>query len=586
MESAPAGVISPARRVAPSTVVFVAVTAAAIAFLLWQGRDLTFFWDEWSWIYNRADWTFGALMDPYNEHWSLVPMLIYKLLLSTVGLRTYLPYLAVLLLLHATVVAAVFTLVRRRIGPLVALAMAAILLLFGAGYENLLWASGITYLSAAAPGVWALVLVLLDPARHPRLVAGLLVVSVAAGGIGLFFLAAVTVALAVTPEGRRRLWAVLPAMAIYAVWFLILGRNAIRAPFTLASFEGLPRYLGLGVGAAAKSVFGFGRLAAVAALGAVAIGAVLALRHRAARPGILAAAAGLVTEFVLIGLTRGADEFGLSRYQYVAAVFLLILIASVLADLHLPDRAVAVPVAIVAVISLANGLPVLEAQRDWYFARADTTRALVSLQLQYGGSPAIPENVSMGGPGLPHGLLAAGSPQGARDVVNWFGSPLTDALYGTMPISNAALDGVLFQIVQHDIQVRDVGKAPPSGGVAVQVDHALNATLTPGAGGCVTAAPTAAGAQLFLAVSGGRELVLQPQAGGTARLFLTRHGTFPDLFEMNYDVMPDYVQVPLTAGVATSASIPDIGDPVPWQARLDLPGGGVTVVCETAPTGP
>lgn len=85
------GTVRTHRRPDPSTIAFLAIAAGAYVFLLSLGRGLTFFWDEWSWIVNRQDWSFSSLMAPYNEHWSLVPLLIYKTLLATVGLRSYLP---------------------------------------------------------------------------------------------------------------------------------------------------------------------------------------------------------------------------------------------------------------------------------------------------------------------------------------------------------------------------------------------------------------------------------------------------------------------------------------------------------------
>jgi hypothetical protein len=58
---------------------------------------------------------------------------IYKLLLETVGLTSYLPYLGVLLLFHIATAAGLFVVITRQAGAFLALAMSALFLFLGAG---------------------------------------------------------------------------------------------------------------------------------------------------------------------------------------------------------------------------------------------------------------------------------------------------------------------------------------------------------------------------------------------------------------------------------------------------------------------
>ena len=51
-------------RVDAWTLAFVGLASAAVIFLLWLARGLTFFWDEWAWIYERQSWSFDSLMSP------------------------------------------------------------------------------------------------------------------------------------------------------------------------------------------------------------------------------------------------------------------------------------------------------------------------------------------------------------------------------------------------------------------------------------------------------------------------------------------------------------------------------------------
>src|SRR5260370_40871261 len=85
--------------------------------------------------------------------------LIYAVLLNTVGMRTYIPYMAVLLALHATTVVLLFELVRRRAGDVIGIGAAVLLLVMGAAWENLLWAFQIGFVGSLACGLAALILI-------------------------------------------------------------------------------------------------------------------------------------------------------------------------------------------------------------------------------------------------------------------------------------------------------------------------------------------------------------------------------------------------------------------------------------------
>ena len=61
--------------------------------ILYLGRSTGFYFDEWNFVLSRRGWDAQALLMPHNEHLSVVPVLIYKTLFSTVGIDSYLPYL-------------------------------------------------------------------------------------------------------------------------------------------------------------------------------------------------------------------------------------------------------------------------------------------------------------------------------------------------------------------------------------------------------------------------------------------------------------------------------------------------------------
>src|SRR6478609_6375742 len=114
---------------------FVALAVVAAGVLIRLGLGLTFFADEWAFIESRSLTDPGTWFAPHNEHWSTLPILAYRGLVETVGLGSYVPYLALLVALHVVVAGLVYVLVRRRNPPLVGLGAAAIVLFLGSGFE-------------------------------------------------------------------------------------------------------------------------------------------------------------------------------------------------------------------------------------------------------------------------------------------------------------------------------------------------------------------------------------------------------------------------------------------------------------------
>src|SRR4029079_17372656 len=84
-------------RWAPVLLVIVALLA-----LVWFGRDMTFYHDEWAFILQRA-LSVAGLLNPHSERLSAPLVLLYLVLLGTVGTGSYWPYLAVTFALHVAV---------------------------------------------------------------------------------------------------------------------------------------------------------------------------------------------------------------------------------------------------------------------------------------------------------------------------------------------------------------------------------------------------------------------------------------------------------------------------------------------------
>ncbi len=323
-------------RVPHARLLVATVAVIASAAILWLARGFNFYFDEWTLIL-PADTSWTVYLQPHNEHPAMLLRLIYAVLLNSVGMRTYVPYMAVLLALHATTVVLLFELVRRRAGDLIAIGAAALLLVMGAAWENLLWAFQIGFVGSVACGLGALLMI---GAGHPRMWAAMLLLlgSLMFSGIGLFFLIAAAVWLALTADGRKDVVWLAPVAIALGVWYLAYGRSgAPPAPTSLAgNIAALPPYTLWGLGASVAGLIGegglFGPVLLVLALAA------LGFSWRRRRPDgfTIGIAAALIAFYIVLGLNRaqiGYQQSGSGRYVYEGAVFWLILLGEAARDL-------------------------------------------------------------------------------------------------------------------------------------------------------------------------------------------------------------------------------------------------------------
>ncbi|MHB8614321.1 MAG: hypothetical protein ACYDAL_18165, partial [Candidatus Dormibacteraceae bacterium] len=295
-------------RVPHATLIVVIAAALTAATLLWLTHTYSFYFDEWTFILTAPDWTWVTYLEPHNEHPSILFRLLYSALLNTIGMRSYVPYMAVLLVLHATNVVLLFLVVRRRgAGDAVAVGSAALLMVLGAGWENLLWAFQMAWLASVACGLGMLLALQTRPARRNlALAVGLAAASLMFSGIGLTFAAFAVVMLAATPERRREmLWFVPLGVAVVA-WYLAFGRAGTPPdpPPTTANVVLVPLYAAWGLGQSAAGLIGEGGAWGPPALVAAVVAITLTWWRHRPDSFALGALAALVTLYVVTGLTR------------------------------------------------------------------------------------------------------------------------------------------------------------------------------------------------------------------------------------------------------------------------------------------
>jgi hypothetical protein len=507
-------------------------TAAGVAWILYVDRNLSFFGDDWTLVISvRQDWP-AMLLAPHNGHWILVHNAIYAVLFNTVGLRSYVPYLLPMLAAHAASVVLLFGLIRRRAGDLLAMGAAAILLLYGAAAEDLAWAFQVEFIAPVAFGLAALLLLDRTDAGRSQVGAAavLLTLAVASSGMGLVMCVLVGAEVVLDPA-RRRYWpALLPPGLIYALWYLLVARSAAATPsLSPATLAMLPDFVRHGLAPATAAVFGLSARLSTLVLVATA-GFVAAAWWRRGRVGSRAAGPliALLAEFVLIGLTRaqfGIGQGASSRYMYIAAVLILLVLSDALAWLPARRLVMAPLLALVGVSVVLNAhqLAVFAASRSEFAARQmDVLRTFEA----YHADPLITPDDAVDPTYTPI------TPRQYFDATSAWGSPVAST------------------------STQDLGRLNPS-----SVDLGLVTLFTNGlTPGPAPPAPSSCAPVTDLTVEPGTTVLAIPEAGGIANLSVA-------------------VLAPPGAGPSTTLTSPESfhfgGDRLPGPWRVTITGGAL-----------
>lgn len=313
----------------------VATLVAGAGVLAAVNRHNWFLLDEWDPI-DRAlhPLSISNLFSPHNEHWSTVPFLEYRILFHWFGLRTYWPYLAVLLAGQLLVAHLLWrVMLRAGVESWIATGLAGVFMVLGAGAQNLLNAWQVSFVGSVLFGLAALLVGDVSSRRlrpSDALVSLLLLLSLMSSGIGITMLVFVGLTI-----GLRRGWRI--ALAIVSVpfacllaWFAGIGRAGLTGDHLNSSLLlGLPDYVWKGLTSAFESLSG------IPGSGAALLLAMLALAIVARWcewPRTIVAATGVVAAvflYVMVGLGRvdlGVGEAASSRYAYVAIALLMVAI--------------------------------------------------------------------------------------------------------------------------------------------------------------------------------------------------------------------------------------------------------------------
>ncbi|HXC77897.1 MAG TPA: hypothetical protein VNU19_12675 [Candidatus Acidoferrum sp.] len=539
---------------------------AAFVYVLHLTSYRTFFLDEWTFIVSRRPWDIGLILLPQNGYLTVIPIMVWKLLFATVGLRSYVPYEAALLATHVAVVLLLFVLIRRRSGDLPALAASATLLFLGSGAENIVYAFQINWVGAAAFGLLAMLL--LDgqppfPGRLPAVSLALLC-SVMCHTIGIAFVAAVFIELAADPTRRRFLLSLVVPVAALGAWLLVFSTGhgsatpgvfsgVLRGGDGPTYFLTLARFVLSGVETSAAGIAGLPVTAGPAALAVLAGFAGWNLyRQGRIQTWQLGMVGGVLSLFGLAALGRaeGGPLYATqSRYIYEGAVFLLPLAAHAAAEL--PWRGLWRP-ALAASFALALLSNMIQLQIR-AVSQIDFMRIEVA-ELQT-------VDVFRGAPDMTaHGYIdnAAMAELQASDYLAAtaeLGSPVPrislDALRQLPP---DAVDRVMLNLF--------------GGAVTITADSARSVQ-----GLICRDIESTAGFSINLNVPNGQAVMLQSSAGGEAMVYLG--------FESPPSPQPVY-EGQLSPTTQEWVQLPDTGKPITWQLRITTSDVGLIRICRSA----
>jgi hypothetical protein len=327
------------------------------ALLMYMGRGLTFYYDEWEWILHDYGGGIHWMLLAHVGNISFFPAGIYKVMFHLVGLDHYAAFRLNVVVLHLICGALIYVMAARRIPRLPALLGATLILFLGAAWEDLLWAFQVGYLLSVAGGLATLAL--LDSKRSQVLdLLAMLCLLVAAGSssLGIPIMVGVAVEL-VHGRGQRRLWIVLIPAAFYSLWYLTYGVSQV----TEESVIHAPRFAAELAAAAFGGLVGqgldVGQPLAVAGLAIV-------LYCLARRPPVSPRLAGLLTAalalWVVIAVARSTISIPEeSRYIYLGAVLIVLIGVELLRGVAIAPRTSALAALVVGACTLA-GLPLLQ----------------------------------------------------------------------------------------------------------------------------------------------------------------------------------------------------------------------------------
>jgi hypothetical protein len=549
----------------PATITHLVSLVGAFAFWAWLDRGLWFFGDEWDFLVQRglgsAPTSHHSIWFPHNEHWSTLPILLWRGLFGVFHLGTYWPYLLPVLLAQVAIMHLAWRQCRRAgADPWISTAAVILLGFLGAGAEDLAWAFQLGFVGSVLFGLLAIDLLdrrgagnnsavvtersvvltersvvltersvvltersVVVTKRSVGLVAASLMAALMCSTVGdAMVVGAAVLAFSRWPRKQAAL-AIGPPVALYLVWFAFVGHLGLAEHsdrFPLSTFTDVPAYVWTGLSSALGQTFNLEAAGAALLIGLAAWTGWQMRGLWAGQPALVALVAAVIAFYALAALGRDASTVSptVSRYIYVAMALLVPVLAKLLSSVVTGPVARLAAVALLIFTALGN---VGQAQ-TWEHARqaltsevktqlAATGQLLADGLQDVSGPSAAPvsfsPNLSVGTIArLGHSHLLPTVPLTAQDLVNaravlalgvWNGLDMT--------LTPTPLSSGRFRLVkvEYGVASAEKGGCMALSPQAVSQNMQLWLSVTPGAKSAsaqLAATPASPGAINYVAV--------------------------------------------------------------------------------------
>ena len=295
-------------------------------------RRLYFFGDDWAFLLTRGSvrGTDLDLFSPHNEHWTTVPILIYRGLFAVFGLDHYLAFALPVILAHLALSGLTYVvLVRLGSHPAPALVAALVLAFFGGGAENTLWDFQIAFVAPLMLAMAAVLAWQRRPASATGVVAAgaCLVLALMCSGVGIAAVVLVVAFAALTTGLRSAVAVGAGPTLVFLCWYAAIGHTGAGPAATDRSvYLQVPTYMWTGLVSSVERASGIDGSGPVLLL----VLAITPFVVRDVTRGVRALAiAGLVTalfQFLLQAWSRvdmGVEQATAARYAYLTVALLL-----------------------------------------------------------------------------------------------------------------------------------------------------------------------------------------------------------------------------------------------------------------------
>lgn len=341
----------------PELVLAAGIVVQALV-LISMTRRLWFFGDDWDFLLTRG--TIDGALDrgpwaPHNEHWSTIMVLIFRAIFPFAGLRSYLPYSMVQIVLHALVVVLVFAIMRRLDVPRWTSVFVAWSVLFlGVGTEALMSTTSMNHTGSTMFALAALRWAMVERRRswHLPVLWALLLLSLMFSATGVPMVAFVAYYVFFSRGARAFAISLSVPVAAYLIWYLTAGRGEAHEFVSAWEYTSATQFVWIAVNHAFNGATGIAAGGGVLALALVLVPLLgIGREHRDPRLDLLcwaglAAYASHLVLVVVLRLSWGLEDAIGGRYAYAAFVYLSPALAcaiGVLARAFVAPRVVVVP---------------------------------------------------------------------------------------------------------------------------------------------------------------------------------------------------------------------------------------------------